>query len=157
MANSGEQRLAAIIVADIKEYSRLMHEDERGTVLALRGVREDVVKPTLEHYSGKILKNTGDGFVAEFSTVSRSVECAIELQNLFMQRNISVPENKQLKFRMGINLGEITFDDDDFYGDGVNVAARLEGLAEAPGICISSHVYDQVRNKVKGNFEGHFE
>ena len=153
MANSGEQRLAAIIVADIKEYSRLMHEDERGTVLALRGVREDVVKPTLEHYSGKILKNTGDGFVAEFSTVSRSVECAIELQNLFMQRNISVPENKQLKFRMGINLGEITFDDDDFYGDGVNVAARLEGLAEAPGICISSHVYDQVRNKVKCNFE----
>ena len=77
MANSGEQRLAAIIVADIKEYSRLMHEDERGTVLALRGVREDVVKPTLEHYSGKILKNTGDGFVAEFSTVSRSVELSL--------------------------------------------------------------------------------
>ena len=153
MLAQGEQRLAAILVADIEQYSRLMHEDERGTVLALRSTREEVIKSTLEHYSGKIIKNTGDGFLAEFTTISGAVECAIEMQTILIQRNSDIPRNKQLKFRMGINLGEITFDEDDFYGDGVNVAARLEGLAEAPGICISSHVYDQVRNKVKCNFE----
>ena len=153
MVTHGEQRLAAILVADVEQYSRLMHEDERGTVLALRGTREEVIKATLEHYSGKIIKNTGDGFLAEFTTISGAVECAIEMQTILIKRNRDIPKHRQLKFRMGINLGEVTFDDDDFYGDGVNVAARLEGLAEAPGICISSHVYDQVRNKVKCSFE----
>ena len=153
MLAQGEQRLAAILVADIKDYSRLMHEDERGTVLALRNTREGVVKKTLEHYSGKIIKNTGDGFLAEFATISGAVECAIEMQTLLIEQSKGVDEKKKLLFRMGINLGEVTFDDEDFYGDGVNIAARLEGLAEAPGICISSHVYDQVRNKVKCSFE----
>ena len=153
MLAQGEQRLAAILVADIKEYSRLMHEDERGTVLALRNTREEVVKKTLEHYSGKIIKNTGDGFLAEFATISGAVECAIEMQTLLIEQSKGIDEKKKLLFRMGINLGEVTFDDEDFYGDGVNIAARLEGLAEAPGICISSHVYDQVRNKVKCSFE----
>ena len=104
MLARGEQRLAAIIVADIEQYSRLMHEDERATVHALRNMRDDVIKPTLENYAGNILKNTGDGFIAEFSTISGAVECAIELQAGFFKKNLDTPESRQLKFRMGINL-----------------------------------------------------
>ena len=153
MMGSVDRRLAAILVADMEQYSRLMHEDERGTVLSWQNTREEVIKPTLASHSGNIIKNTGDGFIAEFATVSGAVECAVEMQALLVERNSDRPEGRHLKFRMGINLGEITVDEDDFYGDGVNVAARLEGLAEAPGICISSHVYDQVRNKVTCHFE----
>lgn len=148
-----DRRLAAILIADMEQYSRLMHEDERSTVLAWQNTREEVIKPTISSHSGKIIKNTGDGFVAEFATVSGAVECAIAMQTMLVDRNNHRPEERQLKFRMGINLGEITVDEDDFYGDGVNVAARLEGSAEAPGICISSHVYDQVRNKVLCKYE----
>jgi adenylate cyclase len=153
MMGSVDRRLAAILVADMEQYSRLMHEDERGTVLAWQHTREEVIKPTLASHSGNIIKNTGDGFVAEFATVSGAVECAVAMQTMLVERNSDRPEGRHLKFRMGINLGEITVDEDDFYGDGVNVAARLEGLAEAPGICISSHVYDQVRKKVTCSFE----
>ena len=153
MMGSVDRRLAAILVADMEQYSRLMHEDERGTVLSWQNTREEVIKPTLASHSGNIIKNTGDGFIAEFATVSGAVECAVEMQALLVERNSDRPEGRHLKFRMGINLGEITVDEDDFYGDGVNVAARLEGLAEAPGICISSHVYDLVRNKVTCHFE----
>lgn len=149
----GERRLAAILVADIEQYSRLMNDDERGTILKLRTIREEIIKPTLENYSGTTLKNTGDGFLAEFKTVTGAVECALEMQSLILEHHREITEPEQLKFRMGINLGEVTFDDEDFYGDGVNIASRLEGLAHAPGICISSHVYDQVRNKVKCNYE----
>ena len=148
-----DRRLAAIMVADMEQYSRLMHEDEPGTVLAWQETREEVIKPTIASHSGNILKNTGDGFVAEFATVSGAVECSVALQSMLMGRNRDRPEGRHLNFRMGINLGEITVDNDDFYGDGVNIAARLEGLAEAPGICISSHVYDQIRNKVTCKFE----
>ena len=148
-----DRRLAAIMVADMEQYSRLMHEDEPGTVLAWQETREEVIKPTIASHSGNILKNTGDGFVAEFATVSGAVECSVALQAMLMGRNRDRPEGRHLNFRMGINLGEITVDTDDFYGDGVNIAARLEGLAEAPGICISSHVYDQIRNKVTCKFE----
>ena len=148
-----DRRLAAIMVADMEQYSRLMHEDEQGTVLAWQKTREEVVKPTIASHSGNIIKNTGDGFVAEFATVSGAVECGVAMQTMFIEQNRDRPEERQLKFRMGINLGEITVDTDDFYGDGVNIAARLEGLAEAPGICISSHVYDQIRNKVTCRFE----
>lgn len=148
-----DRRLAAIMVADMEQYSRLMHEDEPGTVLAWQETREEVIKPTIASHSGNIIKNTGDGFVAEFATVSGAVECGVAMQTMFIERNKDRPEGRQQKFRMGINLGEITVDTDDFYGDGVNIAARLEGLAEAPGICISSHVYDQIRNKVTCRFE----
>ena len=148
-----DRRLAAIMVADMEQYSRLMHEDELGTVLAWQKTREEVIKPTIAGYSGNIIKNTGDGFVAEFATVSGAVECGVAMQTKLIEQNSDRPEGRQLKFRMGINLGEITVDTDDFYGDGVNIAARLESLAEAPGICISSHVYDQIRNKVTCNFE----
>jgi adenylate cyclase len=153
MVGSVDRRLSAILVADMEQYSRLMHEDERGTVLAWRNTREEVIKPTIASHSGNIIKNTGDGFVAEFASISGAVECAVAMQTMLVERNSDQPEGRHLKFRMGINLGEITVDEDDFYGDGVNIAARLEGLAEAPGICISSHVYDQVRNKVTCNFE----
>ena len=149
----GERRLAAILVADIEQYSRLMNEDERGTILKLRDIRDKILKVTLENYSGAILKNTGDGFLAEFKTITGAVECAIEIQSQMLSHNLEIPEDEKFRFRMGINLGEVTFDEDDFYGDGVNIASRLEGLADAPGICISSHVYSQIRNKVKCNYE----
>ena len=101
-------------------------------MLAWQKTREEVVKPTIASHSGNIIKNTGDGFVAEFATVSGAVECGVAMQTMFIEQNRDRPEERQLKFRMGINLGEITVDTDDFYGDGVNIAARLEGLAEAP-------------------------
>ena len=107
----------------------------------------------MDQFFGQIIKNTGDGFLAEFKTVSGAVECAVAMQTLLIARASKAPEKPELKFRMGINLGEITFDHDDFYGDGVNIAARLEGLSEAPGICVSSLVYDQVRKKVTCSFE----
>jgi len=153
MKGSVDRRLAAILVTDMEQYSRLMHEDERGTVEAWQDIREEVIKPTIASYLGNIIKNTGDGFVAEFATVSGAVECAVAMQTMLIERDNDRPEGRHLKFRMGINLGEITVDEDDFYGEGVNVAARLEGLAKAPGICISSHVYDQIRNKLTCNFE----
>ena len=124
-----DRRLAAIMVADMEQYSRLMHEDEPGTVLAWQETREEVIKPTIASHSGNILKNTGDGFVAEFATVSGAVECSVALQAMLIGRNRDRPEGRHLNFRMGINLGEITVDSDDFYGDGVNIAARLEGCA----------------------------
>ncbi|MEC8290381.1 MAG: adenylate/guanylate cyclase domain-containing protein, partial [Pseudomonadota bacterium] len=125
-----EQRLAAILVADMEQYSRHMHEDERGTVREWQAIREEIIKPSMDQFSGQIIKNTGDGFLAEFKTVSGAVECAVAMQTLLIARASEAREQPKLKFRMGINLGEITFDHDDFYGDGVNIAARLEGLSE---------------------------
>ncbi|PPR11408.1 MAG: hypothetical protein CFH41_00992 [Alphaproteobacteria bacterium MarineAlpha11_Bin1] len=153
MPEAIEQRLAAILVADMEQYSRHMHEDERGTVREWQAIREKIIKPSVDKFSGQIIKNTGDGFLAEFKTVSGAVECAVAMQSLLIGRANHQPEQQELKFRMGINLGEITFDQDDFYGDGVNIAARLEGLSDAPGICVSSLVYDQVRKKVNCSFE----
>ena len=148
-----EQRLAAILVVDMEQYSRHMHEDERGTVREWQAIREEIIKPSMDQFFGQIIKNTGDGFLAEFKTVSGAVECAVAMQTLLIARASEARKKPKLKFRMGINLGEITFDRDDFYGDGVNIAARLEGLSKAPGICVSSLVYDQVRKKVNCSFE----
>ena len=148
-----QRRLAAILAADIAGYSRLMNEDEEATVSAWQAARAGVIQPSIEEFSGRIVKHTGDGFLAEFPTVSEAVRCAVTMQHGFAGLNADIPDPRRMNFRMGINLGEITVDDDDIHGDGVNIAARLEGLAEAPGICVTSSVYDQVRKKVDCTFE----
>ena len=148
-----QRRLAAILAADIAGYSRLMNEDEEATVAAWQVARAEVIKPSIAEHSGRIVKHTGDGFLAEFPTASQAVRSAIGMQHGFGALNADVPDPRRLNFRMGINVGEFTVDDDDIHGDGVNVAARLEGLAEAPGICVTSSVYDQVRKMVDCTFE----
>jgi class 3 adenylate cyclase len=141
---SNIRRLAAILAADVVDYSRLMHEDEAGTVAAWQAARRDAIDPTLEANKGRVVKRTGDGFLAEFATVEDAVKCAVAMQGLLA--------DGPLDFRMGINLGDITDDGDDIHGDGVNIAARLEGLADPGGICISGSVHDQVHNKLDLSF-----
>jgi adenylate cyclase len=148
-----QRRLAAILAADIAGYTRLMNEDEDATIAAWQAARTGVIKPLIADHSGRLVKHTGDGFLAEFKTVSEAVRCAVSMQHKFVEINADIPEPRRMNFRMGINLGEITVDDDDIHGEGVNIAARLEGLAQAPGICVTSHVYDQVRKKVDCAFE----
>jgi adenylate cyclase len=140
-----KRRLAAILAADVAGYTRLMEEDSEGTVAAWQDAREDVIKPNVESYSGKIVKLTGDGFLVEFATVQDAVNCAIAMQSGLV--------SSSLDFRFGINLGDIIDDGEDIHGEGVNVAARLEGLAEPGGICISGDVYNQVRNRIEATFE----
>jgi len=140
-----ERRLAAILAADVAGYTVLMEDDTDGTVAAWQDAREDVIKPAVASHSGKIVKLTGDGFLVEFPTVQDAVNCAIN-----MQRGLA---SSSLDFRMGINLGDIVDDGEDIHGEGVNVAARLEGLAEPGGICISGDVYNQVRNRIEADYE----
>jgi TolB-like protein/class 3 adenylate cyclase len=159
--NSGrervERRLAAILAADVAGYSRLMGEDEEGTLAALKAVRRELGDPKIAEHRGRIVKTTGDGLLAEFASVVDAVRCAVELQREMALRNDSVPMERRIEFRIefriGINLGDIIIDEDDIYGDGVNVAARLEALAEPGGICVSRVVRDQVRDKVDLDFE----
>lgn len=140
-----QRRLAAILAADVAGYTRLMEKDTDGTVAAWQAAREDVIKPQVGNHSGKIVKLTGDGFLAEFPTVHDAVKCAIA-----MQADLAPCS---LDFRMGINLGDIVDDGEDIHGEGVNIAARLEGLAEPGGICISGDVYAQVRNRIDAVYE----
>ncbi len=140
-----QRRLAAILAADVAGYTRLMEQDTDGTVAAWQAARQEVIKPTVAGHSGKIVKLTGDGFLVEFSTVQDAVNCAIA-----MQRGLA---SSSLDFRMGVNLGDIVDDGEDIHGEGVNVAARLEGLADPGGICLSGDVYNQVRNRVDAIFE----
>jgi len=142
-----QHKLAAILAADVAGYSKLMHDDENATITAWQAARSEIIKPTINEFSGRIVKHTGDGFLAEFHTVSNCVNCAVA-----MQRKLNDHDNV-LKFRMGINFGEIAVDEDDIHGDGVNIAARLEGLSTAPGICVTSQVYDEVHRKVECAFE----
>lgn len=139
------RRLAAILAADVVDYSRLMHEDEDATITAWQSVRRDIIDPIIAERDGRIVKHTGDGFLAEFSTVLSAVACAADLQKRLVET--------QLDFRMGVNLGDIVDDGEDIHGDGVNIAARLEGLADSGGICISSDVYNQVHNKLSLTYE----
>jgi adenylate cyclase len=147
------RKLAAILAADIAGFSRLMNEDEIATVTAWQLARSDIIKPTITKYSGRIVKHTGDGFLAEFPTASEAVRCAVAMQLRFADFNESNVKTRRMYFRMGINLGEISVDEDDIHGDGVNIAARLESLADAPGICVTSLVYNQVRKIVDCAFE----
>lgn len=147
------RKLAAIIAADVVSYSRLMGVDEAETLAALKTHRRDLIDPNIAEHQGRIVKTTGDGLLIEFPSVIEAVQCAVEVQRAMQERNSDVPTDHRIEFRVGINLGDIIIDGDDIYGDGVNVAARLEGLAEANGICVSRVVHDQVRDKLGLGFE----
>jgi adenylate cyclase len=148
-----ERRLAAILAADVAGYSRLMGADEEGTLDRLKAHRRELVDPKVKEYRGRIVKTTGDGMLVEFRSVVDAVRCAVEVQRAMVDRNADVPEGKRITLRIGINLGDVIADGDDIYGDGVNIAARLEALAEPGGICISRLVYDQIRDKLSYTFE----
>ena len=150
---SQTRRLAAILAADVAGYSRLMGADEEATLAALKAIRRELSDPKVNEHHGRIVKTTGDGLLIEFSSVVDAVRCAVEVQRAMAERNTEVPEARRIEFRIGINLGDIILDDDDIYGDGVNIAARLEALAEPGGICVSRVVHDQVRDKLDVVFE----
>jgi len=142
------RRLAAILAADVAGYSRLMGADEEGTHERLQAHLRELVNPKIAEHRGRIVKNTGDGFLAEFASVVDAVRCAVEIQRGMVQRERGVPEERRIGFRIGVNLGDIIVDQRDIFGDGVNVAARLEALAEPGGVCISRVVRDQIREKL---------
>ena len=148
-----ERRLAAILAADVAGYSRLMGVDEEGTLADLKGHRRAVLDPKITEHRGRIVKTTGDGFLIEFASVVDAVRCAVDIQRQMAERNIVVPAERRVEFRIGLNVGDIIIDDKDIYGDGVNIAARLEALAAPGGICISRVVRDQVRDKLDFSFE----
>src|SRR5215831_17859260 len=141
------RRLTAILAADVAGYSRLMGADEEGTHERLQAHLQELINPKIKEHRGRVVKNTGDGFLAEFASVVDGVRCAVEIQRGMIDREPDVPEERRISFRMGVNLGDVIVDGDDIYGDGVNIAARLETLAEPGGICISRVVRDQIRDK----------
>jgi len=147
------RRLAAIAVIDVVGYSTMTAEDEEGTHAALIAHRNDI-DPILLNHGCRVVKSTGDGYLVEIPSVVEALQAAVEIQQLMAERNASVPDNRSLEIRIGINLGDIIIDDDgDIYGDGVNVAARLEGLADPGGICVSESVRQQVGNRLEVDFE----
>jgi adenylate cyclase len=147
------RRLAAILAADVAGYSRLMGDDEEGTHERLRAHFRELVDPKIADHHGRIVKNTGDGFLAEFASVVDAVRCAVEVQRGMGDRNAETPEDERITFRVGINLGDVIVEDNDIYGDGVNIAARLEALAEPGGICISRVVRDQIQDRLPYPFD----
>ena len=140
------RKLAAIVVADIVGYSRLMEADESGTLSRLKVLRAELIEPKIAQYCGRIVKTTGDGWLVDFASATDALQSTIELQEAMAQRNASLDEDRRMQLRAGINLGEIIIEGDDIYGTDVNIAARLEKLAEPGGICMSSAVYDQVQS-----------
>jgi TolB-like protein/class 3 adenylate cyclase/Tfp pilus assembly protein PilF len=147
---SETRKLAAILVADIVGYSRLAGVDEERTLARLRGLRGDLIDPAIAAHRGRIVKRTGDGNIIEFRSVVDAVRCAIEVQNGMVERNAGLPEDRRIQFRVGVHLGDVVEESDgDLMGDGVNVAARLEGICEPGGICISEDAYRQVRDRIK--------
>jgi len=143
-----ERRLAAIMVADIAGYSRLMGSDEEGTLAAVKVCRRELIDPKIAEHRGRLVKNTGDGALVEFASAVDAVNCAMEIQRAIAERNVAVAEERRVEFRIGINVGDVIFDDGDLYGDGVNIAARLESLARPGAICFSEEAYKQVRGKL---------
>lgn len=148
-----ERRLAAVLAADVAGYSRLMGTDEEGTLARLKAIRKSLVDPAIASHRGRIVKTTGDGVLVEFSSAVDATRCAVELQRGISGQNIEVPQDKRIEFRIGIHVGDIIFDDNDIFGDGVNIAARLEGIAEPGGVCISDDAQRQVRGKVDFAFD----
>src|SRR5271169_4273814 len=147
------RRLAAILAADVVGYSRLMEADEEGTHERLKAHLRELVDPKIKEHRGRTVKNTGDGLLAEFASVVDAVRCAVEVQRGMVDREPEVPEERRIRFRIGINLGDVIAEEHDIFGDGVNVAARLEALAEPGGICISRVVRDQVRDRLDFDFD----
>jgi adenylate cyclase len=145
-----ERRLAAILAADVAGYSRLMGADEEGTLAAFRAHRREFLDLKIAEHRGRIVKTTGDGFLIEFASVVDATRCAVAVQHGMRERNVSVPQDKRLEFRIGINVGDVIIEDNDIFGDGVNVAARLEGIAEPGGIVISATAHDAVNQSRRG-------
>jgi TolB-like protein/class 3 adenylate cyclase len=148
-----ERRLAAVLATDVVGYSRLIRQNETATLVALKTDREELIEPTIAERRGRIVKLMGDGILAEFPSAVEAVRCAVKIQQLIAERGESVPEERRITYRIGINIGDIVVDDDDIYGDGVNIAARLEGLAEPNEIFISEKVYEEVRDRMDLAFE----
>lgn len=147
------RRLTAVLAADVAGYSRLMGADEEGTHERLQAHFRELVDPKIQEHRGRVVKNTGDGFFAEFASVVDAVRCAAEIQCGMVGREPEVSNERRIKFRIGINLGDVIVEEDDIFGDGVNVAARLETLAKPGGVCVSRVVRDQVRDKLDYKFE----
>ena len=143
-----QRRLAAILATDVVGYSRLIRADEEGTLAALKALRADIIDPKIADHNGRIVKLMGDGVLVEFASAIDAVECAAEIQQGMAVRNARVPEDRLIAFRIGINLGDVIIEDDDIYGDGVNVAARLQEVAEPGGIYLSGTVFEHVEGKV---------
>jgi adenylate cyclase len=147
------RRLTAILAADVAGYSRLMGADEEGTHERLKAHLAHLIDPKIKEHRGRTVKNTGDGLLAEFASVVDAVRCAVEIQRGMIDREPEAPEERRIRFRIGVNLGDVIVEEHDIFGDGVNVAARLEALAEPGGICVSRVVRDQVRDKLDFAFE----
>jgi adenylate cyclase len=152
MQQRAKRKLSAILSADVKDYSRLMEQDELETVRTLEAYRE-MIAEVIRNYSGRVVDSPGDNVLAEFSSVVDAIECATEIQMELKSKNEELPENRRMEFRIGINLGDVIEQGERIYGDGVNIAARIQNLAEAAGICISGNVYDQVKNKLALEYE----
>jgi adenylate cyclase len=147
-----ERRLAAILCADVVEYSRLMGADEEKTLAVLKSHRRELIDPLIDQHRGRIFKTTGDGMLIEFASVVDAVRCAVVVQKGMEDRNTNVPERERISFRIGINVGDVMVDEGDMFGDGVNVAARLEALAAPGEICVSYSVREQVGEKLPIRF-----
>jgi len=147
-----ERKLTAILSADVEGYSRLMGEDEEATIRTLTFYRQQMTL-TIQGHRGRVVDSTGDNLLAEFGSVVDAVKCAVVIQSTLRAENADLPQDRRMEFRIGINLGDVIVDGERIYGDGVNIAARVEGLAEGGGICISGTVFDQIKGKVSVNFE----
>jgi adenylate cyclase len=147
------RRLAAILAADVAGYSRLIEADEEGTLGRLKALRAEIIDPKIAGHKGRIVKTTGDGLLVEFASVVDAVRCAAELQAAMAESNAALPPECRISFRIGINMGDIVVEDGDIFGDGVNVAARLEGLAEPGGICVSARVHEDAAGRLDLGFE----
>jgi adenylate cyclase len=150
---SQTRRLAAILAADVAGYSRLMGADEEGTLERLKALRHELVDPKIAEHRGRIVKTTGDGLLVEFASVVDAVRCAVAVQQAMPERNTGFGEDKRIELRIGINLGDVIVEGDDLYGDGVNIAARIEALADPGGVFVSNTVHDQVRDRLPFAFE----
>src|SRR5260370_47210 len=148
-----EHRLAAILAADVAGYSRLIEVDEEGTLSRLKSLRAEVIDPKFGDHHGRIVKTTGDGLLVEFASVVDALRCAAEMQTALAKTNAPLPPDRRIEFRVGINVGDVV-EDGDIFGDGVNVAARLEGLAEPGGICVSARVQEDSAGRLDLTFEG---
>ena len=148
-----ERRLSAILAADVVGYSRLMGANEVGTLTALNGRRTEVIEPRISAHNGRVVKLTGDGLLVEFPSVVDAVECATSIQTEMRARNADVPEDRRIELRIGVNLGDVIVEGDDIFGDGVNIAARIEGAGRPGGVAVSASVRDHIGNKLELSFE----
>jgi len=147
-----KRKLTAILSADVEGYSRLMDNDEGATVRTLTAYRT-AITGHVQQFNGRVVDSPGDNILAEFSSVVDAVSCAVEIQRALAQRNTELPNERKMQFRIGVNLGDVIDEDDRIYGDGVNIAARIESLSDAGGICVSHSAFDQIKNKLKLGYE----